>query len=266
MSLAQQPLSYIHPDAKIGENVTIGPFSYIDADVVVGDGTWIGPHVTIFDGARIGKNCKIFPGAVISAIPQDLKFKGEVTTAEIGDNNLIRECATINRGTASKGKTVVGSNNLLMAYTHVAHDCVVGNNIILGNGTQLAGEVVVDDFAILSGHVLVHQFEHIGGHVMVQGGSKINKDIPPFVIAAHDPIAYAGINIVGLRRRGFSAAQIETIQECYRILYNRGMNVSQATAHISENMPQTAERDIILNFITSSPRGILRDSKADADL
>lgn len=263
MNSMQQSLSFIHPDAKIGKDVVIDPFCYIAGNVVIGDGTWVGAHATIMDGARIGKNCKIFPSAVISAVPQDLKFKGEETTAEIGDNNLIREFVTINRGTASKGKTIVGSNNLLMAYTHVAHDCVVGNNIILGNGAQLAGEVVVDDFAILSGHTLVHQFEHIGGHVMIQGGSKINKDIPPFIIVAHDPISFAGINIVGLRRRGFTPQQIETIQECYRILYNRGLNVSQALEVILTELPQSTERDIIVNFIKSSPRGIVREGKGE---
>lgn len=259
----QQSLSFIHPDAKIGKDVVIDPFCYIAGNVVIGDGTWVGAHATIMDGARIGKNCKIFPSAVISAVPQDLKFKGEETTAEIGDNNLIREFVTINRGTASKGKTVVGNNNLLMAYTHVAHDCEVGNNIILGNGAQLAGEVVVDDFAILSGHTLVHQFEHIGGHVMIQGGSKINKDIPPYIIVAHDPISFAGINIVGLRRRGFTPQQIETIQESYRILYNRGLNVSQALEVLSSELPQSAERDVIINFIKNSPRGIVREGKGE---
>lgn len=266
MSQVFQPHSFIHPDAQIGSNVTIEPFTYVSGNVVIGDGTWIGPHVTIFDGARIGKNCKIFPGAVISAIPQDLKFKGEETTAEIGDNTLIRECVTVNRGTASKGRTVLGNNNLLMAYTHVAHDCVLGNNIILGNGAQLAGEVVVDDFAILSGHVLVHQFERIGGHVMIQGGCKVNKDVPPYIIAAHEPIAYAGINIVGLRRRGFTPTQIENIQEVYRILYNKGVNVSQALAKINEKLMQTVECQNIVNFIKQATRGILRETRGEVDL
>ncbi|MEN6502443.1 MAG: acyl-ACP--UDP-N-acetylglucosamine O-acyltransferase [Tenuifilaceae bacterium] len=251
--------AYIHPDAKIGKDVTISPFSYIAGDVIIGEGTWIGPNVTIMDGARIGKNCRIFPGAVISAIPQDLKFKGEVTTAEIGDNTTMRECVTINRGTASKGKTIVGSSCLLMAYSHVAHDCILKNNIILGNGTQLGGEVEIDDYAIVSAHSLVHQFEKIGAHVIIQGGSKVNKDIPPYIIAAREPITFAGINLVGLRRRSFTHQQIADIQEIYRIIYNKGLNVSQALAFIIDNIPQTAERDLIVNFIKNSKRGVLRE-------
>jgi UDP-N-acetylglucosamine acyltransferase len=254
-----QNLAYIHPDAKIGKDVKIDPFAYIAGNVEIGEGTWIGPNATVLDGARIGKNCRVFPGAVISAIPQDLKFKGEETTAEVGDNTTMRECVTINRGTSSRGKTVVGNNCLLMAYVHVAHDCILGNNIILGNGTQLAGEVEIDDFAILSGQVLVHQFERIGMHVMVQGGTKVNKDIPPFIIAARDPITFAGLNIIGLRRRGFNAEKVGEIQELYRNLYGKGMNVSQAVAFIESNMAQTAERDLILSFIKGSKRGIVRE-------
>jgi len=257
--MAQHSNVFVHPDATIGKDVTIGPFSYIAGDVVIGDGTWIGPNVTIMDGARIGRNCRIFPGAVISAIPQDLKFKGEITTAEIGDNTTIRECATVNRGTASKGKTVVGNNCLLMAYSHIAHDCFLKNNIIIGNGTQLAGEIEIDDYAILSANVLVHQFERIGAHVMIQGGSKVNKDIPPFIIAAREPLTFAGINLVGLRRRGFTPQQIATIQEIYRILYNKGMNVSQALTFIETNMDISAERELVLNFIKNSKRGIVRE-------
>ncbi|MCB8964912.1 MAG: acyl-ACP--UDP-N-acetylglucosamine O-acyltransferase [Bacteroidales bacterium] len=252
-------LAYIHPDATIGKDVVVSPFAYIAGNVTIGDGTWIGPNSTILDGARIGKNCKVFPGAVISAIPQDLKFKGEETTTEIGDNTTMRECVTVNRGTASKGKTVIGDNCLLMAYVHVGHDCIVGNSVILGNGTQLAGEVEVDDWAIVSAHTLVHQFERIGAHVMVQGGSKVNKDIPPFIIAAREPITFAGINIIGLRRRGYTAQQIGDIQEIYRNLYNKGMNVSQALNYITENIPQSDARDLIINFITNSKRGIVRE-------
>ncbi|RPH31462.1 MAG: acyl-ACP--UDP-N-acetylglucosamine O-acyltransferase [Bacteroidales bacterium] len=254
-----QNLAYIHPDAKIGKDVTIEPFAYIAGDVEIGDGTWIGPNATILDGARIGKKCRVFPGAVISAIPQDLKFRGEITTAEIGDNTTMRECVTINRGTSSKGKTVIGSNCLLMAYVHIGHDCRLGNSIILGNGTQLAGEVEIDDMAIVSAHALVHQFERIGSHVMVQGGSKVNKDIPPFIIAAREPITFAGINIIGLRRRGFDANKVAEIQEIYRNLYGKGMNVSQAVAYIEANMAQTEERDLILSFIKGSKRGIVRE-------
>jgi len=250
--------AYVHPDAKIGKDVKIEPFAYIAQDVVIGDGTWIGPNATIMDGARIGANCKIFPGAVVAAIPQDLKFKGEVTTAEIGDNTVLRECVTVNRGTASRGTTKVGNSCLLMAYVHVAHDSIVGNSVILGNGVQLAGEVEIDDFAILSGGCLVHQFERIGSHVMVQGGSKVNKDVPPFAMAGRDPLSFVGLNIVGLRRRQFSAERVAQIQQVYKILYGKSLNVSQAVAEIESTMPSTPERDLILNFIKSSSRGLIR--------
>lgn len=250
--------AHVHPEAKIGANVTIEPFAYIAKDVVIGDGTWVGPNATIMDGARIGKNCKIFPGAVVSAIPQDLKFKGEISLAEIGDGTVVRECVTVNRGTASRGYTRVGSNCLLMAYVHVAHDCVVGNSVILGNAVQLAGEVEIEDFAILSGACLVHQFEKIGAHVMIQGGSKVNKDVPPYVLAGHDPISFVGLNIIGLRRRQFNPEKVAEIQEIYRIIYSKGLNVSQAIVEIENTMPVTEERDQILTFIRSSSRGIIR--------
>lgn len=253
----EQPFVSIHPEAKIGKNVEIGPFTFIDKDVEIGDGTKIMANVTILKGARIGKNCVIFPNAVISAIPQDLKFRGEKTTAVIGDNTTIRECVTINRGTASKGTTIVGSNCLIMAYVHVAHDCVVGNNIILGNTTQLAGEVEVDDWAIVSGGTLVHQFTRIGSHVMIQGGSRIGKDVPPYAMAGRDPLAYCGLNLVGLRRRGFSNEKIEEIQNIYRTLYMSGLNVSQAIAKIKETFPETEERKVVLDFLEGSERGII---------
>lgn len=253
-----QTLTSIHPNAKIGQNVTIGAFTTIYGDVEIGDGTWIGNNVTIMDGARIGKNCRIFPSAVISGIPQDLKFKGEVTTAEIGDNTTIRECATVNRGTASKGKTVVGSNCLLMAYTHVAHDCILGDYIILGNGTQLAGEVVIDDHAILSAHVLVHQFTKIGQHVMISGGSHVLKDVPHFAKAARQPLCYMGLNVVGLRRRAFNPEKIQELQTIYRQIYQSGMNNKDAINFIEQNMPSTPERDMIMEFVRTSKRGIMR--------
>lgn len=229
------------PKAQIGKNVTIDAFAYIDDNVIIGD------------------NCHIFPSAVIGAVPQDLKYKGEETWTIIGDNCVLREFVTIHRGTASKGKTVIGNNNLIMAYCHVAHDCILHDNIIMSNATQLAGEVEVDDFAIIGGGTLVHQFSHIGSHVMIQGGSKINKDIPPYVIAAREPIAYCGINSVGLNRRGFTPEQIHTIQEAYRLIYQGGMIVSQALDTIEATMPQTPERDAILHFIRNSERGILRN-------
>lgn len=251
-------LAAVHPDAKIGQNVEIGPFSVIDANVEIGDGTVIMNNVTILSGARIGRNCRIFPGAVIAGIPQDLKFRGEETLAIVGDNTTLRECVTVNRGTASKGKTVVGNNCLIMAYCHVAHDCVIGNQVIISNATQVAGEVVVDDFAVIGGGTLIHQFCHIGPHVMIQGGSKINKDIPPFVKAARDPIAYTGINTVGLRRRNFSNEDINLIQEIYRYLYLSQLNISDAIERIENEIPEGPLRDNILNFAKASKRGILR--------
>lgn len=234
------PLAYVSPKAQIGKDVTIDPFAYIDDNVIIGD------------------NCHIFPHATIGCIPQDLKFHGEETWTIIGNNCNIREFVTVHRGTFSKGKTVIGNNNLIMAYCHVAHDCELGNNIIMSNATQLAGEVVVDDFAIIGGGTLVHQFSHIGSHVMVQGGSRINKDIPPYVIAAREPIAYCGVNSVGLNRRGFTPEQIHTIQEVYRLLYQGGMNTTQALDHIEATMPASPERDLIVNFVKSSTRGVVR--------
>lgn len=252
------PLAYIHPDAIIGENVEIGPFVYIDRNVVIGDNNKIMPNANILYGARIGNGNTIFPGAVIGAVPQDLKFRGEETTAEIGDNNLIRENVTINRGTASKGKTVVGNNNLLMEGVHVAHDVVVGNGCIFGNATKLAGEIVVDDCAILSGAVLVHQFCHIGGYVMVQGGSRCSKDVPPYVMIGREPAAYCGLNIVGLRRRGFSAESIEAIHNAYRLIYQGGLNTTDALAKIEAEMELTPEIKYILDFVRNSQRGIIK--------
>ncbi|WP_289159460.1 acyl-ACP--UDP-N-acetylglucosamine O-acyltransferase [uncultured Muribaculum sp.] len=254
----KQPLAYIHPAAKIASNVVIDPFVTIDQNVEIGEGTRIGSNVTIMEGARIGKNCVIFPGAVIGAVPQDLKFRGEDTLAIIGDNTTIRECVTVHRGTASKGKTVVGNNCLIMAYCHVAHDCVVGDNVIMSNATQLAGEVVVDNFAIIGGGTLVHQFCHIGPHVMIQGGSLINKDIPPYVKAARTPIAYAGVNSIGLRRRNFSNEQIREIQEIYRYLYLSGYNISDSVERIEAELPATKERDEIILFVRNSKRGIIK--------
>lgn len=253
-----QNLAYIHPDAKIADNVKTDAFAYIAADVEIGEGTWVGPNATILDGARIGKNCKIFPGAVVSAIPQDLKFVGEKTTAEVGDNTTLRECVTVNRGTKARGKTTVGNNCLLMAYTHIGHDCEIKNNIIIGNASQIAGEVVIDDFAILSSSVLVHQFSNIGSHVMVSGSSLVKKDVPPFVIAANEPISYFGLNTVGLRRRNFSSETINNLSELYKILYSGNFNISNALNEIEERIPQSKERDLVLDFIRNSERGIMK--------
>ncbi|MBD5320008.1 MAG: acyl-ACP--UDP-N-acetylglucosamine O-acyltransferase [Bacteroides sp.] len=254
----KQPLAYIHPGAKIHPSVVIDPFVTIENNVEIGEGTRIGSNVTIMEGARIGKNCTIFPGAVISGIPQDLKFQGEETLAIIGDNTTIRECVTVNRGTASKGKTVVGSNCLIMAYSHVAHDCVIGDNVIISNATQIAGEVVVDNFAVIGGGTLIHQFCHIGPHVMIQGGALVNKDIPPFVKAAREPIAYTGINSIGLRRRGFTNETIREIQDIYRYLYLSGLNNTDAIERIEAEVPATKERDEIILFVRNSKRGIIR--------
>ena len=254
----KQPLAYVHPAAKIASNVVIDPFVTIDQNVEIGEGTRIGSNVTILEGARIGKNCTICSGAVISGVPQDLKFRGEDSVAIIGDNTTIRECVTINRGTASKGKTVVGSNCLIMAYCHVAHDCVIGDNVIMSNATQVAGEVVIDNFAVIGGGALIHQFTHIGQHVMVQGGALVNKEIPPYVKAGRDPISYAGINSIGLRRRNFSNEQIREIQEIYRYLYLSGLNNSDAVERIEAELPASKERDEIIMFVRNSKRGIIR--------
>lgn len=254
----KQPLAYVHPAAKIHPSVVIDPFVTIDQNVEIGEGTRIGSNVTILEGARIGRNCTIFPGAVIGAIPQDLKFRGEETYAVIGDNATLREYVTVNRGTASKGRTVVGNNCLIMAYSHIAHDCCVGNNIIISNATQLAGEVIVDDYAIIGGGTLVHQFCHLGSHIMIQGGALINKDVPPYVKAAREPISYAGINSIGLRRRNFSSDTIREIQDIYRYLYLSGLNVSDAVARIEAELPATPERDEIIMFVRNSKRGIIK--------
>ena len=253
-----QPLAYIHPQAKIANNVVIEPFSTIHKNVEIDEGTWIGSNVTIMEGARIGKNVKIFPGAVIAGVPQDLKFGGEETTAVIGDNTVIRECVTINRGTTDKYKTVVGKNCLVMAYVHIAHDCWIGNNCILANSVQLAGHVQIDDFAIVGGQSAVHQFVKIGAHVMISGGSLVRKDVPPFSKAAREPLSYCGINSIGLRRRGFNNDKINEIQEIYRTIYLKGFNNTKAIDIIELNYPPSKERDEILNFIRNSDRGIMK--------
>ncbi len=253
-----QPLAYVHPGAKIAKNVVIEPFTTIHNNVIIGEGTWIGSNVTIMEGARIGKNCNIFPGAVISAIPQDLKFKDEDTTAEIGDNTTIREYVTVNRGTVDRGKTVIGHNCLIMAYCHVAHDCFVGNHCIFSNNSTLAGHCTVGDYVILAGMTAVHQFCMIGNHAFVTGGSLVRKDVPPYVKAAREPLSYVGINSIGLRRRGFDSARISQIQNIYRILYQKNFNNTQASEIIEAEVEATPERDEILQFIKNSKRGIMK--------
>lgn len=250
-------MAFVHPDAKLGDNNIIGPFCYIDADVVIGDSNVMQNSVTLNQGTRMGSGNEIFPGTSISTKPQDLKYRGETTTCQIGDNNSIRENVTISRGTASKGTTIVGSNNLLMENMLIAHDCIIGNNCIIGNSTKFAGEVVVDDCAIISAEVLFHQFCHIGGYVMVQGGSRSSQDIPPYVICGKEPIKFAGLNLVGLRRRGYSNEQIETIREAYRLLYSKGV-LKDGIEEIKANLPITPEVKYIIEFVETSQRGIIR--------
>ena len=251
------PLAFVHPEAKLGDNNQIGPFCYIDKNVEIGDNNTFLNGVTVHYGARIGNNNEFFPGASISTKPQDLKFRGEDTLCCVGDNNSIRENVTLSRGTASKGKTVIGSNNLLMENMHVGHDCVLGNGLIIGNSTKFAGEVVVDDIAIVSASVLCHQFCHIGGYVMIQGGSRFSQDIPPYIIAGKEPTKYCGLNLVGLRRRGFSNELIDHIHNAYRLLYSKGI-LSEGIQEVKNNLQMTKEISYILDFVENSKRGIIR--------
>lgn len=257
-----QPLAYIHREANIARNVVIEPFVTISKNVVIEEGSWIGSNVTIMEGARIGKNVKIFPGAVVSAVPQDLKFGGEDTTLEIGDNTVIRECVTLNRGTDATNKTVIGKNCLIMAYTHVAHDCMIGDNCILVNAVQLAGHVTIDDWAIIGGAAAVHQFVNIGAHTMVSGGSLVRKDVPPYTKAGREPLSYAGINSIGLRRRGFANEKIAEIQEIYRYIFLKGLNNSKALDLVELEMTPSKERDEIINFFRNSDRGVMKGYSA----
>lgn len=257
-----QPLAYIHPEAQIAPNVVIEPFAMIHKDVEIGEGTWIGSHAIINEGARIGKNCKIYSGAVISSTPQDLKFKGEYTQTFIGDETVIREYATISRGTEEYLKTEIGSHCLIMAYAHVAHDCRIGNYCIIVNNVQLAGHVHLGDWGIIGGSSSVHQWVKIGPHAMISGGSLVRKDVPPFTKAAREPLSYAGVNSIGLRRRGFTNEQIAEIQEIYRYLYLKGFNNSEALEHIEQDLPESAERDLIVDFIRSAERGIIKAPSA----
>ena len=252
------PLAYIHPEAQIGENCEIGPFCYIDRNVVIGDNNVLMNSVTVLYGARIGNGNRFFPGAVISAIPQDLKFKGEETTAEIGDNNTFRENATMNRGTAAKNRTVVGSNNLFMEGVHIAHDDIVGSECIIGNGTKLAGEVTIDDRAILSANVLVHQFTRIGSYCMVGGGTKVAQDILPYSLIARDPAAYCGLNTVGLRRRNFERETIDNIHKAYQIIIQGNGLLKDLLVRVENEIPSSPEKEYILDFIRTSQRGFTR--------
>jgi len=254
-------LAYVDPKAKIGKNVTIEPFATIYGDVEIGDESWIGPNCTIMDGARIGKKCKIFPGAVISAIPQDLKFEGEKTTAEIGDNTTIREAVTINRGTKAKNKTVVGDNCLLMAYVHIAHDCIVENNVIIVNSVQVAGEVEIGEYAVIGGSSAIHQFVRIGKHAMISGGSLVRQDVPPFVTAAHEPMSFVGVNSTGLKRRNFENKEIAAIQDAYRFIFQDKLNRTNALNKIKEELKLSDNIKNIIEFVESSTRGIIKGIK-----
>jgi UDP-N-acetylglucosamine acyltransferase len=256
--MSYHPLANVHPEATIGANVVIEPFATVQKDVIIGDGSWIGPNAVIWDGSRLGKNVKVYPGASVSSIPQDLKFAGEKTETFIGDNTVIRESVTISRGTTDKHKTVIGKNCLLMAYVHIAHDCIVGNNCIFANAVQVAGHVNIDDWAIIGGASALHQFVKIGAHVMLSGGSLVRKDVPPYSKAAREPLTYAGVNSIGLRRRGFTPEKINEIQEIYRIIFLKGFNNSKALDIVEKEIAPSTERDYIINFIRSSERGVMK--------
>jgi UDP-N-acetylglucosamine acyltransferase len=256
--MSKYPMANVHPEAVISSNVVIEPFATVQKDVVIGEGCWIGPNAVICEGARLGKNVKVYPGASVSSIPQDLKFAGEKTETFIGDNTVIRESVTISRGTVDKHKTVIGKNCLLMAYVHIAHDCIIGNNCIFANAVQVAGHVSIEDWAIIGGASALHQFVKVGAHVMLSGGSLVRKDVPPYTKAAREPLTYAGINSVGLRRRGFSAEKITEIQEIYRYIFLKGLNNSKALDAVERDLPQSAERDYIVNFIRNSERGVMK--------
>lgn len=253
-----KPQPYIHPKAKIGKNVTIEPFSTIYEDVEIGDGTWIAPNVTLMPGTRIGKNCKIYPGTVIGAEPQDLKFEGEYTTVEIGDNTTIRECCTIQKGTKDKWKTSIGNNCLLMTYVHIAHDCIVGNNVIIAGYSGLSGHNEVGDWAILEGKVGTQQFIHIGEHTFIAGATLVRKNVPPYVRAAREPISFIGVNAIGLRRRGFGVDYIRTIEDIYRHLFVMNNTISNGVAAIESEVDDCEQKAKVLNFIKSSDKGIIR--------
>ena len=254
-------LSNISPKAKIGKGVEIDSFVNISEDVVIGDGTWIGPNVTIMDGARIGQNCKIFPGAVISAIPQDLKFSGEKSTAIIGDNTTIREFVTINRATNYSGATSIGENCLIMAYVHVAHDCKIASNVILANSVQLGGHIEINEYAIIGGISAIHQFVKIGSYSMISGGSLVRKDVPPYIKVAKEPLSYVGVNSIGLSRRGFNEDKILEIQNVYRHIFQSNMNYTQALKKIKNNFDSNKEIKNIIQFISKSERGIIKGYK-----
>lgn len=254
-------LSYVHPLARLGDEVVVEPFAYIGANVEIGDGTWVGPHATILEGAFLGKNCKVFPGAVVGAIPQDLKYKGENSTLIVEDNVTIRECCTLNRGTEASMTTRIGRGTLLMAYVHVAHDCFIGQNCILANNVNLAGHIIIGDYVIIGGVSAVHQFVKIGDHAMIGGGSLVRKDVPPFVKAAREPLSYAGVNSIGLKRRGFSDQQVNNIQDIYRVLFVKNSNIKKGMDIIEATFTDTPEKEIIFNFLQQADRGLMKGFK-----
>jgi len=254
----QYHLAHVNPKAKIGKNVVIEPFATIQQDVEIGDNCWIGTGAVIWEGARLGKNVKVYPHASISSTPQDLKYAGEKTETFIGDNCIIRENVTISRGTSDKHKTIIGKNCLLMAYVHIAHDCIVGDNCIFANAVQVAGHVIVEDWAIIGGASALHQFVKIGAHVMLSGGSLVRKDVPPYTKAAREPLTYAGVNSIGLRRRGFTPEKIGEIEEIYRFIFLKGMNNSKALDAVERELPSCPERDYIVRFIRNSERGVMK--------
>jgi len=251
-------LAHIHPDAKIGKNCSIAAFATIYEDVTIGDGTVIGPNVTIYPGARIGANCEIFPSAVISAVPQDLKFKGEYSTTEIGDGTVIREGVTIHRGTSDREKTVIGKNCLLMCYVHIGHDCLLGNNVVIANTSNIAGHCTIGNWAIIEGMVGVQQFVNIGEHAFVAGMSRVRKDVPPFIRVAREPLSYAGVNSIGLRRRGVDDESIKDIESIYRILFVMNNSVSKGVEQLSEESTNSKYKKVVIDFINKSDKGIIK--------
>lgn len=252
------PQAHIHPNAKIGKDVIVDAFAFVEEHVSIGDGSHIMPGAVILNHSKVGKNCQIFPNAIIGAVPQDLKYQGEETTVEIGDHTTIRECVTVNRGTKDKWKTTIGKHCLLMAYSHIAHDCIIGDHVVIANSVQLAGHVEIGDYAIIGGMAAAIQFSRIGAHSYIAGSSEIIKDVPPYIKAGRSPLSYAGINSVGLQRRGFTNEKINSILEIYRIIYLRGLNISQALETIQKEIPESSEKEEIIDFIKSSQRGILK--------
>ncbi len=252
------PTAIVDADATIGKDVSIGPYAVVQEDVIIGDGCHIASHALIHSGTRIGNNCVVFNGSVLGTDPQDLKYAGEKTTLEIGDSTTIREFCTLNRGSTHRLKTVVGSKSLLMAYVHIAHDCIIGNNVILANAVNMAGHVTIEDFASVGGMTPIHQFVRIGKHSFIGGGLRVPKDVPPYILAANEPLTYEGINRVGLSRRGFSTATLSQLRQAYKLLYRSRLNVSQAISQIESTMELTPEIQYIIDFIRTSERGIIK--------